>query len=178
MGIAKWMLAAAAFAAVVAVEKPCPAMVDADLTGNTWDASYASKLRVPGVGRGTDSTTGGVSFASDGTFSATEDDDGVPRTYTGTWKLRNGGTELKARLDANGKAELRRAIASWISETTGARRVRLQFTRASFRVAQVPATAGPFTMKLSSAGTGSGVVGGQRVYATFTHSSTISLTPQ
>lgn len=180
MGIAKWALAAVVAAAVVAVERPAPAMTDTDLTGNSWNADYASRIKLPGLGGDTSATTGTVAFASDGTFTASEDDDGVPRSYTGTWRLKRGGKRLKLALDSDGRTALRDAISDWLvaladDEGVTLTNLNVRLARVTMKQARLPESLGNFTTKISATGQASGRLGRRRVSAAVIYNSNVSV---
>jgi len=177
----RWAFAAVVAAAVVAVERPAPAMTDTDLTSTSWDTAYASRLKLPGLGSDTSDTTGTVAFSSDGTFSASEDDGGVPRTYTGTWRLKRNGKRLRLALDADGRAALSDAISDWLEEIAADEGLTLsdlsvRLARVTMKQARLPDTAGDFTTKISATGQARGRLGRRRVSSALIYNSNVSVT--
>jgi hypothetical protein len=180
-----WTMAcAAAIAAVLFAERPCPAMSASDLTANTWAGQIESSIRVIRLGRDTGDTTSEVTFTETGTnagaYSAVEDDQGTPRTYTGTWRIRGHGRRLLSRLDADGRDALAASLSNWVGEMASDAGIEfgsLRIARAIFLPSRLPGTRDDFSVRLRATGRATGTRSGRRVGSVFQYASTSRLTP-
>jgi hypothetical protein len=146
---------------------------------STWPLSFSSKLNIKGWANDSDLTYGTCDIYPDGTFLLYEDDDGTPRSYTGTYNFTPNGKSILLTLDSNGLSEMQAMLTDWVTEMAAGKGVTVQnisfdFTKVSISKGNIQKkTNAPSKVTIKISGTVNAWFDGVNKIMSFTYQSSI-----
>ena len=146
---------------------------------STWPLSFSSKLNIKGWANNSDLTYGTCDIYPDGTFLLYEDDDGTPRSYTGTYNFTPNGKSILLTLNSNGLSEMQAMLTDRVTEIAAGKGVTVQnisfdFTKVSISKGNIQKkTNAPSKVTIKISGTVNAWFDGVNKTMSFTYQSSI-----